>query len=92
MNPSLKTAPAVSARRRIEDDMRHALTLTAEELTAFTARYGDTIAELAAPHPDPDSVYKVLADYADYADDTYERLVEEAEARTAESVHPHIVD
>ncbi|MER5617673.1 hypothetical protein [Streptomyces sp. NPDC002215] len=68
--------PSALARRQIERDIRHALTLPMHQQQSFLTGYLDTISLLADRCPDPDAAYNVLSNHAD---DTYERLVEEAE-------------
>ncbi|MFE0775589.1 hypothetical protein [Streptomyces sp. NPDC058861] len=64
-------------RVRILTDITHALTLSPEACDAFLADYVDTIHELADSYPDPKAAYLALSNYAD---DTYERLIENEEA------------
>ncbi|MFD7861585.1 hypothetical protein [Streptomyces sp. NPDC059783] len=67
---------AADIRLRVERDMKHALDLPPAQQNCFLAHYPDTINRLTAHFPAPDSAYTV---FADYADDIYERLVEDAE-------------
>ncbi|MFD6471345.1 hypothetical protein [Streptomyces goshikiensis] len=72
-------AACSDARVRILADMTHALTLAPEACGAFLANYMDTIHELANTYADPKAAYLALSNYAD---DTYERLIEEEETFT----------
>ncbi|MFF3959156.1 hypothetical protein ACFYY1_39080 [Streptomyces sp. NPDC001890] len=68
--------PSALARQQIERDISHALTLPPHQQQSFLTGYLDTISSLADKCPDPDTAYNVLSNHAD---DTYERLIEEAE-------------
>ncbi|MEV6676396.1 hypothetical protein AB0N09_05930 [Streptomyces erythrochromogenes] len=74
------TDAAAHARRRIVTDMSYALTLPPQDRAVFMASYLDTVSDLADQCADPDAAYRVLCDFAD---DTYEDLVEGAEAALA---------
>ncbi|MFE4304792.1 hypothetical protein ACFRR6_01745 [Streptomyces sp. NPDC056891] len=73
------TETSSDARVRILTDMTHAVTLPPEACGAFLADYMDTIHELATAYEDPNAAYLALSNYAD---DTYERLIEDEEALT----------
>ncbi|MGW3928733.1 hypothetical protein ACWECC_11585 [Streptomyces microflavus] len=73
---SSTVTPSAAARQQIEQDISHALTLPPGQHQSFMASYSDTISLLAERCADPDMAYDVLSNHAD---DTYERLVEEAE-------------
>lgn len=74
------TNAAAQARRRILNDMSYVLTLSTEERADFMNGYLDTVSDLADQCANPEAAYKVLSDFAN---DTYENLVEGAETALA---------